>query len=98
MDYNTFAGNVKKSHCTVTKLDTAFNHADSRCWSALINPGRDNIIVTHSINKNDIGSQTSDIFSSQRIMTDVENEDVFDVIDLFVDKSNMPEETTDSLE
>lgn len=98
MDYNTFAGNVKKSHYTVLKLDTAYNHADCRCWTALINQGRDNIIVTHSVNKTDIGTQTSDIFSSQRIMTDVENEDLFDVIDLFVSKENLPVETEETPE
>lgn len=92
MDYNTFAGKVKSSDCSVTKLDLVYNQADCRCWSALINQGKDNIVVTHVINRFDYGSQLFDIFTPNKVLTDVETEDVFDTIELLVNKLVISEE------
>lgn len=88
MEYNTFAGNVRKSNCTVVKLDVAYNHSDSRCWSAIVNQGTDNIIVTHSINRAEYGAHVFDIFTATKVITDIEVEDVYEAIDLIVNRSS----------
>lgn len=102
MDYNTFAGTVKKSDCTVTKLDIGYNQIDCRCWSALINQGTDNIIVTHSVNRSEYGTQCFDIFTSTKIITDVEAEDISETVDLLISKQTTlniePETQTISVE
>lgn len=51
MDYNTFAGKVRNSDCSVLKLDIVYNHTDCRCWSAIVNQGKENIIVTYNVNR-----------------------------------------------
>ena len=91
MEYSTFTGNLKKSNCSVTKLETIYNQADCRCWSAIINQGSDNVIVTHSVNRYSQGTQLFDVFASSKIVADVEPEDVFDTIDLLVTKTETAE-------
>ena len=86
MDYNSFAGKIRNSDCSVTKLDLVYNHTDCRCWSALVNQGKENIIVTYSVNRSEFGSQVFDILSSNKILTDIEPEDIFDVIELTLTK------------
>jgi len=86
MDYNTFAGKVRNSECSVSKLDLVYNHTDCRCWSAIVNQGKDNIIVTYSVNRSELGSQSFDILSSNKILTDVEPEDICDVIEYMLNK------------
>ena len=98
MDYNTFVGKVRNANCSVVKLDLSYNHADCRCWSVIINQGKDNIIVTYSINRNEYGSQTFDVFSSNKILTDIEPEDICDVIDLMLNRPFFVEETVTQTE
>ena len=88
MDYSTFAGNLKKTNASVAKLDLAYNHTDCRCWSAVVNQGAENIIVTHSVNRGEHGAQNFDVFTSTRIITDVEPDDIFDTIDMIVNRSS----------
>lgn len=94
MEYLKFADNVKKIDCSVLKLDVAYNHADSRCWSALLNQGKDNIVITHHLNKNDYGEQLFDILSSDKIITDVELEDLYDTLDLLIKRDQSTEKPT----
>jgi hypothetical protein len=93
MDYKTFSEKVRNSECSLTKLDLIYNHIDSRCWSAIINQGKDNIIVTYSINRSDLGSQVFDVFSSSKILTDIEAEDIYDVIEFMVSNPIFSKET-----
>jgi hypothetical protein len=93
MDYNTFAGKVRSAECSVSKLDLVYNHTDCRCWSAIVNQGKENIIVTYNVNRSELGSQAFDIFSSTKILTDVEPEDVCDVIEYMVNKPMFTKET-----
>lgn len=92
MEYLKFADNVKKIDCNVTKLSISYNQADSRCWTALINQNIDNIVVTHHINKYEYGTQLFDIFSSKKIITDVEIDDLYDTIDLLIKRTEQPTE------
>jgi hypothetical protein len=89
MDYNTFAGKVRSADCSVSKLDLVYNHTDCRCWSAIVNQGSDNVIVTYNVNRSELGSQAFDIFSSTKILTDVEPEDVCDVVEFMLTKPNI---------
>ena len=93
MDYNTFAGKVRNADCFVTKLDLAYNQSDCRCWTAIINQGKENIVVTYSVNRSELGSQAFDVFSSTKILTDVEPEDVCDVVELMLNTPVFVEET-----
>jgi hypothetical protein len=91
MDYQTFAGKVKNSNCSVLKLDLVYNHTDCRCWSAIINQGKENIIVTYSVNRSEHGSKEFDILSSNRILTDVDPEDVCEIIEYMTQKTALVE-------
>lgn len=86
MDYHTFVGKVKNANCSVTKLDLVYNQADCRCWSAIVNQGKENIIVTFNVNRSELGSKEFDILSSNRILTDVEPEDICDIIEYMTQK------------
>lgn len=90
MEYSKFADNIKKLDCTVTKLEISYNQSDSRCWSALVNQNTDNIVITHHLNKHEYGTQLFDIFCSNKIITDVETEDLYDTVELLISK---PEQT-----
>ena len=93
MDYNSFAGKLKKTNCTVTKIELSYNQGDHRCWSSLINKDTDNIIVTHSINRYDFGTECFDVQSSSKFLMDVETDDIYDTIDLLLSKSFISSET-----
>lgn len=82
MDYPTFFNNIKKTPNSINKLDLSYNHGDCRCWSAVINPESQNVIVTYVINRYEIGFQCFDILASGHILTDVPVEDIYDVIDV----------------
>jgi hypothetical protein len=92
MDYNTFVGKLKKYNCSVVKSDILYNQTDCRCWTAIINQKTDNIIVTYNINRSDLGSQHFDIISSNKISTDVEIDEVYDFIDVLINKTVLSEE------
>ena len=84
IDYKTFASRMKKNDIRVFKLDTTYAMADTRCWTALINEGTDNILVTFNVNRYAIGNQYFDIMSSKKIITDVYVDDIYDTIDLLI--------------
>lgn len=86
MDYNTFVNNIQKSSFTVRKLDFAFNQADTRCWSVLLNPDTNRIIVTYNVNRYELGTQYFDIFYSEGILEDVEVEDIYDTLEVINNK------------
>ena len=94
MDYNTFANNLQKSGFTVNKLDIVYTYADTRCWSVVINPESDHVIVTYNINRYDIGTQLFDIFYSKAILTDIEIDDIYDTIDLITNNLSQLLSTT----
>jgi hypothetical protein len=96
MEYHSFAGKVKNANCSVTKLDLVYNQADCRCWSAIVNQGNENIIVTFNVNRSELGSKEFDILSSNRILTDVDPEDVCDIIEYMTQKPLFNQETEDA--
>ncbi len=81
LDYQAFINGLGKLNISVSKLDIGYNRADSRCWTAVINPGKDNVLVTFHANKRHLGDQTFDVISSEKIYTDLDPEFVYDVID-----------------
>lgn len=97
MEYTKFEDNIKKLDCTITKLDISFNLLDTRCWCALINQNTDNIIVTHHLNKHEYGTSLFDVFSTNKIITDIENEYIYDTVELLLNKkeslTEQPEQT-----
>lgn len=99
MDFNNFAGRLKNTNYLVNRQNISYNHSDTRCWTAIVNQGTDNIIVTYNVNRYDLGTQYFDIFSSNKILTDVEVDDVFDVIEQIVTRSktlvDQPQELTE---
>ncbi len=69
MDYPTFNNNISKTPNKITKLDLSYNHSDGRCWTALINPESQNIVVTYVVNRYEIGHQCFDIQSSNAALS-----------------------------
>ncbi len=91
LEYSDFIKNLAKYNTEAFKLDIWYTRADSRCWSVVINPGLDNIIVTYHINRRHLHDESFDILSSDKIYHDVEPESVFDVIDLLTTNNNEQE-------
>ena len=86
LDYPTFLGKVRQYECQVQKLDLVYHQSDHRCWSAVINPGKENIIVTYGINKYGPGTRFFDVVTSDRVHTDVYQEDVYPMLETLLGK------------
>lgn len=84
IDYNTFASRARKNDLHVTKLDISYPIADTRCWTAIINQGTDNVLVTLNVNRYQFGNQYFDILSSSKTITDVYVEDVYETLELLL--------------
>lgn len=80
IDYNTFESHVKNLGADVTKLDVIYNMADHRCWTALINPLKENILVTFTMNKDRFGTYLFDIITQDRTSLDVFAVDIYDIL------------------
>lgn len=88
VDYATFASKIKHMEVNVLKLDIVYNQSDHRCWTAVINPGRENIVVTFHVNK--YGYKNSfyfDILFQDKVYLDIYVEDIYDVIQNIIQKS-----------
>jgi len=92
IDYQTFASKLKSDGYTVQKLDCVYPIQDTRCWTAVVNPGEENLIVTFIINRYNIGNHYFDILSSSRSITDIYSSDIYDVLDSIL-KKPLPEST-----
>ncbi len=87
IDYATFEAKIEKYDHVCRKLEISFNKADSRCWTAIINPNKENIYVTCHANKWEYGDRLFDILASGKIVLDVDPEDVYQTIDLIINKT-----------
>lgn len=81
IDYQAFSSILKDNGCTVSKLDIIYNISDHRSWTAVVNSGTDNIIVTYTINKNGIGNRYFDVITDKKVLTDIYVEDIYQVIE-----------------
>ena len=84
MDFLTFQQKVGKYEIQSQLLDIMYKHSDPRAWSAVVNPGTHNIVVTYFINRKDLGERNFDIISSRRNFYEVDTDDVFQTLDLIV--------------
>jgi hypothetical protein len=91
IDYQTFSSRMKSNGHTVHKMDITYPLADTRCWTAQINKGTDNILVTLNVNRYQIGNQYFDILADSRNIVDVYIEDIYDTVNLMIRE---PLETT----
>jgi hypothetical protein len=73
-------------------MDIYYTRGDSRCWTAILNQGKDNILVTYHYNKDYLGHQCIDILSSERSMIGIEPEYVYDIIEELVNKTSTVED------
>jgi hypothetical protein len=80
IDYNTFESHVKNLGYQVFKLDVNYNQADHRCWTAVINPGAENFLVTFTINKGNFGAHYFDLVTQDRTIMDIYTSDIYDII------------------
>lgn len=87
MDYASFQTKIGKYNLPIVKLDIVYNRADCRCWSAIVDNNDSNIIVTYHVNKQEFGTSGFDILSSDKIILDVSEDDVFDLIEDLTAKS-----------
>lgn len=85
IDYTTFALKIQELGYNTHKLSIVYPIGDSRCWSALVNPNAENLLVTYFTNRTDLDHNSFDIMTSndmERSMhTDVPVDDVFSFID-----------------
>jgi DNA-binding sugar fermentation-stimulating protein len=93
LDFPTFKGKLGKYDITASKMDIYYKQHDPRAWTAIINSGVENILVTYFINRNDIGERNFDIITENKSYKEVEEEDIYQTIDLLV-KKTPPTETT----
>lgn len=89
IDYSIFQGKIEKYECKCFKLDIYYSKGDSRCWTALVNQNTDNIFVTHHINKYDLGESSFDVISSEKIITDIDPEDIYQTIELILNNKEV---------
>jgi hypothetical protein len=89
MDYPTFANNIQKTH-TIQKLGLIYNYTDTRCWTALIDRGVSNVLVTYHVNKYELGTQYFDIFYSGNVLSDIETDEIYDTLDMILDGQTVP--------
>lgn len=88
MDYKNFSENIRSSGYDLLKLDIVYPQVDCRCWTCLINQKTDSVLVTYAINREFLGDMKFDVFSSNKIMTNIDPSDIFTVIDTLTTTSN----------
>jgi hypothetical protein len=81
IDYATFSDNLAKFETKTFKLDIYYPKGDSRTWTALLNAGTDNVLVTYHLNKNYYGSHSFDVIASDSNFVDVDPEYIYDTLD-----------------
>jgi hypothetical protein len=84
IEYGTFQSKVEKYECKCQKLDVFYGKADSRCWTAIINPNKENLFVTYHINRYDIGDSSFDVLSSEKILLEIDPEDIYQTVELLL--------------
>ena len=81
IDYATFNSKITNYGCICEKLDIMFNVADHRCWSAVVNPNGENIIVTFHINKHQLGEKYFDVLTQNYVYEDIYTDSIYDLIE-----------------
>lgn len=92
VEFLTFCENIKKYHMECYKLDIIYNISDSRCWTAIVNPGTNNIFVTFHVNRYVLGDRYFDILSNDKVMANIYVEDIYDSIALLTGYNTTVEE------
>lgn len=85
MTYPTFAVKIQELGYSAHKLSIVYPIADPRCWTALINPGNENLLVTYFINRDDLEHSSFDIMTSNDMdresYSDIPEDDILSFID-----------------
>jgi hypothetical protein len=81
-DYLTFKGKVERADGIVCqKLDIIYHVSDSRVWTAVINPSKENVIVTFHANRTFLGEASFDILADRKEFKNVDHEFIHDVLE-----------------
>jgi hypothetical protein len=81
MKYEEFSKRLKEmTGLQSLKLDIVYHESDSRCWTALIGEGTNNILVTFHINRGDFGDKNFDILASRRQLIEVPVSEIFELL------------------
>lgn len=80
-EYPVFLTKIAKIDLKVQKLDIIYNKVDSRCWSAIVDPIDQNIIVTYHINKLEFGDRVYDIVTSTKSYIDIEEHQIYELLE-----------------
>lgn len=89
VEYKTFEDNIKRFNLECYKLDVVYHVSDCRYWTAVVNPKKENIFVTFHVNNTQIGDRFFDVLSSEKTISYVYVEDIYDTIDLIVNKDTI---------
>jgi hypothetical protein len=87
IEFPIFQGRVEKYNCKCEKLEIYYNKADTRYWTAILNKGKDNIFITHCVNKSELGDNCFDIVCSGKVTLNVEPEDIYETVETLVGKT-----------
>lgn len=67
MNFDEFKRQLEENcEATSEKLNIIYNESDTRCWTAIVEPGNSNIFVTYHTNKGELGNRGFDIVSKRR--------------------------------
>lgn len=81
MKFNEFKKVVSNNHfLECVRLPIIYHESDSRCWTAIVDPGNLNIMVTYHVNKGNIGSSGFDMISSYKKSTLIPESELMDEI------------------
>lgn len=80
MKFLEFSKRMEDMELECVKLEMMFNEADSRLWTAVINPSSLSLIVVFHVNKEDYRHRSYDLHTPNRIITDLNLNNLFDKI------------------
>lgn len=89
LDFPTFKNKLGKYNIDAHKLDVVYRVHDCRSWSALINPGKENIFVTYIVNRDEFNSRSFDIITDDRLTSGIEEDDIYQRLDLIINKETV---------
>lgn len=81
VDFSTFHSKMTNYGCKCVKLDVIYNVSDHRCWTAIINPSQENIVVTFHMNRTDLGERMFDVQTQNDVFEDIYTDSIYDLIE-----------------
>lgn len=85
MKYDEFGTILEESTgITSERLSINYNEGDTRCWSAIVDKGNSNLIITYHVNKTDFRHKCFDLLGHRKQLIEVSEDEIYDKIKTIV--------------